>query len=471
MITGPITLVLPFDTADEALPFRDNSRTAIATTDSAGTAASDTLINGNSNTVAGTPELVYVSAATTAAENAARENGLEPEHPRVALAAAIAAEVAAARVAASAEGIAAAVKAMDDDSAAAAAAAAGSGSRSRGLPSNRNDGGVSSNNNSNRSEFAIFDDGGGNARGGSDVRGQQRSGGSVKGSVEVTGADVTKKTTTVGGGRRDTGLPFQISFVPPKYARPTVGLLPATSYGNGGSETISTEDIRTMMSQYSAPSDSQGIDTPGSTITAQRQAPPPWIDDPPAERPQEQKQPQHLVVMPKLGNGGVLGRGEWLGGDGPITSSASVRAPVSRPTSELRSTGTIRSRWLASFSSNKVGGAAGAAAFGSTGESESGTESGSETEGGSASGGQREGKINPAATEAAATAEGREAEWVRSLLLSAAGLPGLVVDLWSPGPAFLRHVEVGLPNVFPIHAFVQAAKTKISCWLNARALQ
>lgn len=35
------------------------------------------------------------------------------------------------------------------------------------------------------------------------------------------------------------------------------------------------------------------------------------------------------------------------------------------------------------------------------------------------------------------------AEWLTTLFLSGSGMPGLVVDLWSPGALFLRHVEVG----------------------------
>lgn len=40
--------------------------------------------------------------------------------------------------------------------------------------------------------------------------------------------------------------------------------------------------------------------------------------------------------------------------------------------------------------------------------------------------------------------DGQEsAQWLMGLLLSGPGMSGLVVDMWSPGALFLRHVEVG----------------------------
>lgn len=49
--------------------------------------------------------------------------------------------------------------------------------------------------------------------------------------------------------------------------------------------------------------------------------------------------------------------------------------------------------------------------------------------------------------DATAIADRREAEWIRNVLMSGPTVPGLVVDLWSPGAMFLRHVEVSYSGV------------------------
>ncbi|CAN0488573.1 unnamed protein product, partial [Ectocarpus sp. 8 AP-2014] len=63
---------------------------------------------------------------------------------------------------------------------------------------------------------------------------------------------------------------------------------------------------------------------------------------------------------------------------------------------------------------------------------------------GDGAGGRASGSVSDSAVAAGrggAEMEQDETDWVWELLLSGPGTPGLVVDLWSPGPIFLRHVE------------------------------
>lgn len=351
---------------------------------------------------------VSAAAAVAVAEDAAEETGLALEHARVALDAAMRAESQAAKAAVDAEGkVTVALQA-------AAAGAPGLSGGSETLFYGGGRGGVD--NPDSNGESAAFSGGGL----------QEAPVNSGEAGIGVAGL-----RSAVG---RTTGEPLQISFLTPSYGTTTPGIA-ATSYGSGDSETLTAGEMETMMSRLSSRRHGHALDTPGPSIVIQHQPPLSWADESPRSRTerttlQRERQgqakprllPHHLAATP-TGNRGGLGRGGWRGGDVPPTTAASTSlsavepAPFARTTGKVQPVPAISNRRLAS--TNRFG-----RGEGGTWGSSSGGESGS------------------AVAAAAETGIRDEAEWVRSMLFSGPGTPGLVVDLWSPGAIFLRHVEV-----------------------------
>ena len=396
-----------------------------------------------------------VEATVAAAEDAARETGLALEHARVALAAAARAEAAAARTAVAAEATASAAHQAAAATAAATAAAAANAvaRRGGGVGSELSFGGSDDISNSRSSESATFSGGGAfpdataiSGAGGHGIKGLQHAGG--------------------GGG----GSPLEISFLTPTYGRATAAI-PATSYGSGDSETMTPAELEAMMSRLSSRRHGNAVDTPGPSIAIQRQPPLSWLDEPaqPARR-QEQQQaalqqsgrrhvnqprllPHHLAPSPD-GNKGGLGRGGWRGGDAPATATASASSSSSSavPAPLLEAAGRRLPPVGAGVGAigRRLSSARGLARIGealSWGRSGGASPSGRAAAAAAAAAGE--------AGESGEAAEGQdEAEWVRSLLFSGAGTPGLVVDLWSPGAIFIRHVEVGGLKLDTLAAFV-----------------
>lgn len=224
------------------------------------------------------------------------------------------------------------------------------------------------------------------------------------------------------------GSPLQISFAKPTNARTTIGL-PETSSKSSGREFATRADMEEeeLVTRFRSHGHGDPLNAPVPSIAIQRPLysllGPPYQE---AERHlPKQRRGQTHVAKASQGQAARRWRGGWGGGDAVLTTftspSSSASGPV--PARKLQPVGAT-SRRLASFPEDDVqrsGGTAGQAAWRS--------EVGSKSETASAIGGAGE--------------EQQEAEWVRKLLFSGPGMPGLVLDLWSPGPIFLRHVEVG----------------------------
>ncbi len=340
----------------------------------------------------------------THAEDAAGEISLGLDRVRDGLTLAARAEAAAAKEAIEAERTATAI-------AQAAAAAIGPSPESGIAYSSRNDDGGSG------------DGGDGVANGISNSRGA---------SAAVSGArrygdqptDRIEGPPRLGGSM--AGSPLQISFAKPTDARTTIGLAETSSERDG--RVIATRvDMEELATRFRSHGHSGPIDAPVPSSAKQRQHPlysrlgPPYPTSP---QPINQEGQTHVAKMSQ-GQAAGRWRGGWGGGDAILTTFTSLSSSTSAPfpARKIQPVGAT-SRRLASFPGDafqRGGGTAGQAAWRS--------EIGSKSETASAVGG--------------AGGEQEEAEWIRKLLFSGPGMPGLVVDLWSPGPMFLRHIEVG----------------------------
>ena len=446
-----MTLVVPFETSTQggrsaggvdtaaAAPAAPAAPAAAAAADAVGFSNYEsTLVASNNDNIEAMIRMmdpVSAAAAVAAAEDAARETGLALEHARVTLAAAEKAEATAAKAAAAAEGTATVAHQAAAAAAAAAAEAAATGRSVGERETTYGDSGSVSNGRGDSTTFS-----GGSER-------QEAMVGSGAGTLGTAGPK------PAGGGT--DGTPLQISFLmPPTYGR-TAEEIPATSYGSSGdSETLTPAEIETMLGRLSGRRhrrQGHAVDPPSPSIAIPRQPPLSRLDEPQRSRHEQTLRqrrgqgqakprllPHHLATGTPKGNSGGLGRGGWRGGgDAPVTSTASASSSAVAPAPLARATGKVTSAAAGvssarRLSSTRILGRHEPASWGGgTGGSLSGAAAPPAAEKNVAEGDDAEGRQD-------------EAEWVRSLLFSGPGTPGLVVDLWSPGAIFLRHVEVGL---------------------------
>ncbi|CAM9110423.1 unnamed protein product [Ectocarpus sp. 13 AM-2016] len=375
---GPITLVVPFETAGEAPQFLEEREAGTSASyawslDSPPAGSGD--ISNPSNKVA-LPGMGSVSSTVAndgAAEDAARATSLASGHTGVAPGSAPTARGA---IESAEKSAAAAGQAEVEDFAAASAGGWGNGF---GITSFRDTGGDETSTRTRSYSTAL-----GRDAVGSGLR--DRGGGMLP--VEEEGGTTRSAGPGAGAGRQRASTPLKISFLAP------AGRAPAS---NG---SVTGRDTRTL-SRHNVRRQGPAVDSPRPASVTQ------WRAE------QQRRGPPASTSMG--GDRAGLGRGGWEGGpDVPITTtaSASLSLPGFDDDGEAQLIRDVRRRLGAS-----------------SGDGAGGRASGSVSDSAVAAGGR------------GVEMEQDEADWVWGLLFSGPGTPGLVVDLWSPGPIFLRHVE------------------------------
>lgn len=386
--------MVPFETAGEAPQFPDERET--------GTSASYALgldprgINSTSNKDA-LPGMGSVSSTVVndaAAEDAARGTGVAARHIGVTLGSA---QTAGGATGSGEDSAVPVGQAAENDS---AAASAGGWGNSFGISSFSDTGGDDTSSRTRSYSTAL----GGDAIG---SRVRDRGGGMLP--VEVEGG--TTRSAGVGAGagagRRRAAIPLKISFLAPTGRAPGLANTSDGADNDGGNESAVTGRNTGTLGRHNVRRQGPAVDSPRSASVTQ------W-----RQEQQRRGLPEsHAAIPSKDGDQGGLVRGGWEGGpDLPITTtaSASLSLPVFDDDGEAQSARDIRRR------------------LGSSGP-------------GSGDGGRASGSVSvsvAAAGGGGVVEEQDEADWVWEMLFSGPGTPGLVVDLWSPGPIFLRHVEV-----------------------------
>ncbi|CAM9704783.1 unnamed protein product, partial [Ectocarpus fasciculatus] len=388
---GPITLVVPFETAGEAPQFPEDRETEKSGSSSWGLYSppdgSGGIIGDTSNKddLPGVGSVSSTVVKDAAAEDAPRATGLASRHIGVALGSAPTAggAIGSGEISAVAVG-----QATVKDSAVASAGGWGNGF---GIASFSDT--VSGETGSRTRSYST-------ALGG-DVAGSRlrgRGGGMLPDEAERG----TTRSAGAGVGRRRAATPLKVSFLAPAGRAPGLANTSDGAGNDGGSNGSVTGRGAGTLSRHNVRRQGPAVDSPGPASITQ------WRQEQQRRGPPE----SHAAIS---GDRGGLVRGGWEGGpDLPITitTSASLSLPGFDGDDEARSARGTRRRLGSSLGNEAVGRASGSASDSAA-----------------------------AAGDRGLVEEQDEADWVWELLFSGPGMPGLVVDLWSPGTIFLRHVE------------------------------
>ncbi|CAM9150446.1 unnamed protein product [Ectocarpus sp. 6 AP-2014] len=377
---GPITLVVPFETGGEAPQFPEE-REAETSAPYAGDSppAGNGGISNTSNKDA-LPGMGSVSSNVVndvAAEDATRATSLASGHVGIALGSAPTAGGAIGSGENSAVGVG---QAAVKDSAAASAGGWGNGF---GITSFSDTGSDAASSRTRTYSTAL---------GGDAVDSRMRNRGGEVLPVEVEGGTTRSVGAGDGAGRQRAATPLKISFLAPARRAP----------GSNGS--VTGRETRTL-NRHNVRRQGPAVDSPRPASVTQ------WRTKQQRREPPE----SHAAIPSKSGDRAGLGRGGWEGGpDVPVTTtaSASLSLPGFDDDGEAQLIRDVRRRLGSSP--------------------------------GDGAGGQASGSVSDSAVAAGGGGvemEQDEADWVWELLFSGPGTPGLVVDLWSPGPIFLRHLE------------------------------
>ncbi|CAB1119182.1 unnamed protein product [Ectocarpus sp. CCAP 1310/34] len=377
---GPFTLVVPFETAGEAPQFPEE-REAGTSASYAWSLYSPPADSGGISNTSNTGELPGIgSVSSTVANDAAAEDAARATSlaSRHIGVALGSAPTAGGAIGSGEKSAVGLGQAAVKDSAVASASGWGNGF------------GITSFSNTGSDETSSRMRGYSTALGGDAVRSRLRDRGGGMLPVEVEGGTIRSAGSGAGAGRRRAATPLKISFLAPAVKAP----------GRNGS--VTGRDTRTLSRHYVR---RQGptVDSPRPASVTQ------WRTEQLRRGP-----PESLATIPsKGGDRAGLGRGGGEGGpDVPITTtaSASLSLPGFDDDGEAQLIRDVRRRLGSSP--------------------------------GDGAGSRASGSVSDSAVAAGGGGVFDEADWVWELLFSGPGTPGLVVDLWSPGPLFLRHVEV-----------------------------
>lgn len=375
--------MVPFETAGEAPQFPEEREAGTSASYAWSLDSPPAGSGGISNTrnKGALPGMGSVSSAVAndaAAEDAARATSLASRHIGVSLGSA---PTAGGAIGSGEKSTVAVGQAVVKDSAAASAGGWGNGFGTTSF----SDTGSDETSSRTRGYSAAL---GGDAVG---SRLRDRGGGMLP--VEVEGGTIRSAGSGASAGRQRAATPLKISFLAPAGRAP----------GSNGS--VTGRDTRTL-SRHNVRRQGPAVDSPRPASVTK------WRTEQQRRGPPE----SHATIPSKGGNRAGLDRGGWEGGpDVPITTTAfaSQSLPGFDDDGEAQLIRDVRRR-LGSSPGDGAGGRA----------------SGSVSDSAVAAGG------------GGVEMEQDEADWVWELLFSGPGAPGLVVDLWCPGPIFLRHVEV-----------------------------